>query len=106
MTMSPVAHIVVDDGGVARVAGTRIKVSQLAIDASTWGKSPTEIQEDHPRLTLGQIYAALGYYFDHKAQIDAQIDDDERFADEAKAAAPNPLSRADFEARLLSRLPD
>jgi uncharacterized protein (DUF433 family) len=88
---------------VALIAGTRIKVSQLAIDAAVWGKTPAEIRLGYPQLTLGQVHAALGYYYDHKPQIDAQIEEDERFADEARAARPNPLTREDFEARLRPR---
>lgn len=103
MITALVEHIVIDERGVAHIAGTRIKVSHLAIEATTWERSPQEIREGYPQLTLGQVYAALGYYYDHKLEIDAQIEDDERFADEMRAAQPNPLSRADFDARLHNR---
>ena len=37
------------------------------------GWSPEEIHFQHPHLSLAQIHAALGYYYDHKAEMDAQI---------------------------------
>jgi len=30
-------------------------------------------QADHPTLTFAQIHVALSYYFDHQAEIDAEI---------------------------------
>ena len=35
--------------------------------------SPDEIHFQHPHLSLAQIHAALGYYYDHKEQIDDQL---------------------------------
>jgi len=33
-----------------------------------------ELGAGQPHLTLSQIHAALAYYYDHKAEIDAQIE--------------------------------
>jgi hypothetical protein len=38
-------------------------------------------------LSLGQIYAALSYYFDHKAELDAQIEEQLRFVEDSRASA-------------------
>jgi len=32
------------------------------------------MQQAWPHLTLAQIHAALSYYYDHKAEFDAQIE--------------------------------
>jgi hypothetical protein len=36
-------------------------------------------------LTLGDVHAALAYYFDHREEIDKRIGDDRAFADAMRA---------------------
>ena len=36
--------------------------------------SPEAIHIQHPDLSLAQIHAALAYYYDHKAEFDAEIE--------------------------------
>jgi hypothetical protein len=38
-----------------------------------YGWSPGEMHFQHPDLTLGQIYSALAYYWDHQEEIDNDI---------------------------------
>jgi uncharacterized protein (DUF433 family) len=51
----------------------RIRVAQIAMDHLAHGWSAEEIARQHPYLSLGEVHAALGYYFDHPAEIDAEI---------------------------------
>src|SRR5436190_20220999 len=60
-------------GGKPRIAGTRIKVQHVAVWHERMGMSPDEIVSAYPHLTLADVYAALAYYHDHRAQIDADI---------------------------------
>ena len=53
-----------------------------------------EIHRQHPHLSLGQIYAALAYYFDHKEDLDAQIEDQLKSVEAARASAGQSLVRA------------
>jgi hypothetical protein len=39
--------------------------------AHGWG--PEEIHFQHPHLSLAQIHAALGYYYNHQPELDAQV---------------------------------
>ncbi len=42
---------------------------------------------------MSQIHAALAYYWDHKSEIDAKIDESLRFADQARmVAGPSSVS--------------
>jgi uncharacterized protein (DUF433 family) len=92
MATVAIEHIEVDEKGVARIAGSRIKVQQLVVERQTEGWTLEEIQAQHPHLTLGQIYAAFAYYFDHKAEVDAQIEDSRRYAAKMReAAGESPL---------------
>lgn len=67
------------------IAGTSIMVSDVAIYHNVWGQTPDEIAHGL-RLELGQVHAALAYYFDHKADIDAEIEASNREAEDLKQA--------------------
>lgn len=85
-------HILLDEHGVARIAGTRTKVVGLVLDKLAYGWSPEEIHFQHPRLSLGQIYSALAYYADHRDELDRDIEDRLREVDRLRAeAGPSPL---------------
>ncbi len=55
------------------VAGTRMRVAQIAIEYDRLGWTPDEIVEAHPHLTLAQVHDALSYYYERQAMIDADI---------------------------------
>jgi uncharacterized protein (DUF433 family) len=67
------AHITVGPDNVPMLAGTRIKVVEIALDHLVHGWGVEEIHREFPQLSLGQIHSALGYYYDHQAEIDADI---------------------------------
>src|SRR5438874_9745601 len=66
-------HIVLDDAGVPRIAGTTMKVIELVLERSAYGWSPDELHFQHPYLSLGQIHSALAYYWDHVEELDQDI---------------------------------
>ena len=68
------SHIHLDELGVAWVDDTNIKVVEIASEYLAHGDSPEEMCAQHwGTLSLGQIYAAIGYYFDHQAEIERQL---------------------------------
>lgn len=85
-------HIVLDNRGVARIAGTRWRVSLLVAARQAYGWSPEELHFQHPDLSLGKIYSALAYAADHGESVDAEIARDlEGYENARKAAGPSPL---------------
>jgi uncharacterized protein (DUF433 family) len=87
------AHISYNSDNVPVVAGTRTKVRLIAEDLVYRGWDAEEIHRRYPYLTLGQIHSALAYYFDHKEEMDAEIEELERFAEAMKAKqGPGPVS--------------
>src|SRR5436190_24221312 len=66
-------HIRLDTRSVAWIDDTSTKVVEVALDQVAHGWSAEEIHFQHPHLSLGQIHAALAYYHDHKAELDAEI---------------------------------
>ena len=81
-------YIEVDDRGVAKLIGTRSKVRQVVMDVQN-GMTPEQVHESYPHLSMAQIHAALAYYYDHKAAIDAEIEDGRRMDEEMRAKNPN-----------------
>ncbi len=67
-------HIVLDENGVPIIAGTNMKVIELVLEKMAYGWSPEELHLQHPYLTLGQIYSALAYYWDHREELDQDIE--------------------------------
>jgi uncharacterized protein (DUF433 family) len=103
MSSPLIEHIHLDERGVARIAGTRTKVIHIVMDKLAHSWSPEEIHAQHPHLTLADIHAAFAYYYDHRAELDAEIERDLSTANEADAAAAgSPVSE---KLRKLGKLP-
>jgi uncharacterized protein (DUF433 family) len=64
----------IDERGVAYVLGTTTRVVEVALDAVIGGRTPHEIHEAYPYLSLPQIHAAIGYYHEHQEECDRQIE--------------------------------
>jgi uncharacterized protein (DUF433 family) len=78
----------------AFIAGTRVRVQDIYALAELQGASPDEIARALPHLTLGQVYAALSYYFDHREAILQEMREDEEFANRLRELhGPGPLQQ-------------
>lgn len=60
-------------GGQPRIAGHRITVQNIVVWHERQGKSADEIAAEYD-LSLGDVYAALAYYFDHREAVDQAIE--------------------------------
>src|SRR5437016_3272695 len=100
-TLVPV-HVTIDEHGRAWLCGSRTKVIEIVMDQVAYGWSPEEIHFQHPHLSLGQIHAALSYYYDHKAELDAEMESIlEDYERRKEAAGPSPfVKRMKTEGRL------
>ena len=77
-------HIEIDQNGVPLLAGTTMKVVELVMAQQAYGWSPEELHFQHPDLPLSQIYSALAYYWDHKQELDADIERRSRFVEQMR----------------------
>ena len=78
----------------AYIAGTRTRVQDVYALAEIHGLTPDQIVEQLPHLTLGQVHAALSYYFDHRGQILDELREDEGFVRVMRAqTGPGPLEQ-------------
>ena len=80
MPTTVATHIYLDDRGRPWIEGTNTKVVEVVLDKVAYGWGPDEIHQNHPHLPLSKIYAAFSYYYDHKAEIDAEIERQRRDA--------------------------
>jgi uncharacterized protein (DUF433 family) len=89
-------HYIVIRDGVPRIKKSGLKVVQIAEDLVKAGWDGQEIHENYPWISLPQIYSALAYYFEHKDEMDAEIERRERFDAEMRAKYEDPafLARA------------
>ncbi|HEY2589456.1 MAG TPA: DUF433 domain-containing protein [Tepidisphaeraceae bacterium] len=93
-------HIEKPPGGPARLQRVpRIRVAQIAMDYLAHGWSADEIHRQHPYLSLGEIHAGLGYYFDHQTEIDAEIEAELRDLNQGATNAP----MSPFQARMRAK---
>jgi uncharacterized protein (DUF433 family) len=91
-TQTAYQHIILNEASVPMIAGTTMKVIELVLDHKANGWNPEELQSEHPYLSLGQIYSALAYYWDHQRELDLDIERRMQQADELrKSLKPSPL---------------
>ena len=77
-------------GGKPRIAGHRITVQNIVIWHERMGRSVDEIATEYD-LTLGDVYAALAYYFDHRPEIDRSIEEGDAFVEALRQSTPSKL---------------
>jgi uncharacterized protein (DUF433 family) len=77
---------------VALIEGTNMKVIDLVLETTAYGRSAEELQFQHLYLSLGQIHSALAYYWDHAQGLDRDIERRLERVEKLRAAArPSPL---------------
>lgn len=67
-------HISLDSDGEAVVTDSNTKVSQIVGEIQAHGLSPEELCWQLPHLSLSGVHSALAYYWDHRDQIDREIE--------------------------------
>jgi uncharacterized protein (DUF433 family) len=86
----PSAH----HGEKAVIAGTRIRVVDVYALVEVHGRTPREIVSDFPQLTLGDVHAALTYYWDNEEMYKKQLELEEKLEEEGRKRYPPKLPDA------------
>lgn len=86
-------HIIKADDQPARLERLpRIRVAQIVIDYLNNGWSADEICIHYPHLKLAEVHSAMAYYYDHQAEIDAEIYEEQKTIEEwRKNTPPSPF---------------
>ena len=79
-------------GGKPRIAGHRITIRQIVVWHERLGHSADEIATEYD-LELSDVYAALAYYFDHREEIDQDLEDSAIWIAELRQNTPSLLKQ-------------
>jgi uncharacterized protein (DUF433 family) len=79
-------------GGKPRIAGRRITVHDIVVWHERLGRSADEIAAEYD-LSLADVYAALAYYFDHREDVDRELEQSRAFVAALRARTPSPLKQ-------------
>ncbi|MFN0051587.1 MAG: DUF433 domain-containing protein [Planctomycetales bacterium] len=91
-----------DADGVVRVASTRVTL-ETVVGAFLEGQSAEEITDQYPSLSLGKVYAVIGYYLGHRAAVDAYVHEREQAACATRLENETRFDPIGVRSRLLSR---
>lgn len=79
-TVTAHKYVELDANNVPIIAGTTMKVIELVAGQIANGWSPEELHFQHPYLSMSHIHSALAYYWDHQAELNADIEQREQYA--------------------------
>jgi uncharacterized protein (DUF433 family) len=88
------AHIEIVEGAggpKARIAGSRIRVQDVALWYEKLGLSADEIVDQYPTITLADVHAALAYYWDHRDEIERALAEERSLYEALSRREPGPL---------------
>ncbi len=78
-------------GGRPCIAGHRMRVQDIVVLHEMRGMSTKAILAEYPGISLADVYAALVYYFDNPAEIDAGFRKADEWAEWAKMHCPSQI---------------
>lgn len=87
LTATEYKYVQLDERNVPIIAGTTMKVVELITSVKAYGWSPDELHFNYPYLTMSQIHSALAYYWDHKEEIEADMEQREQYAEQLQREA-------------------
>ena len=87
-------HIRLDAQERPWIDDTNVKVIEVVLDHLAYGWNAETIHENHPHLSLAQVYAALAWYYDHQVEMDGEIErQEERIRALRAASKPSSLQQ-------------
>ena len=93
LTNTEYKYIQLNENNVPIIEGTTMKVVELITSKIAYGWSPEELHLNYPHVSLSKVCAALTYYWDHQAEIDADIERRFEYAERLRReAGPSPLA--------------
>jgi uncharacterized protein (DUF433 family) len=88
-------HITKDSavcGGKACIKTTRIRVLDIVSATEQLALSPDEVCDQYPELTLAHVHSALAYYYDHREEIQAEIESERNAVDRFQRDHPGQVA--------------
>lgn len=101
-TATDYKYIELNDDGIAIIADSSMKVTELMTHHLAYGWSPEELHFQFPHISLSKIYSALAYYWDFKDILDGEMQQRlERVKTLRQSAAPSRIAQKLREAGAL-----
>jgi uncharacterized protein (DUF433 family) len=91
-----------DADGVVRVGGTRVTLDTI-VAAFKDGATAEEIVFQYPSLNLPDVYFAIGYYLQRRAEVEAYLLQRQQLADEMRQQNEARFDSRGIRDRLLAR---
>lgn len=92
----------VNADGVVRVGETRVTLDTV-VQAFGDGATAEEIAQQYPSVRLADIYAVIGYYLQHQADVEAYLRQQRQEAEEVRRENEARFDPSGVRARLLAR---
>jgi uncharacterized protein (DUF433 family) len=96
------APLAVDRDGVMRIGTTRVTLATV-VAAFHDGAAAETIAQQYPSLTLADVYAVIGYYLRHQADVDAYLAEQQAEGDLVRQQNEARFSPVGVRDRLLAR---
>lgn len=91
-----------DADGVVRVRGTRVSLDSV-IYAFNEGSTPEEIVQQYTTLDLADVYAVIGYYLQHRGEVNEYLAARRSQRDEIRKEVESRFDPHGIRDRLLAR---
>jgi uncharacterized protein (DUF433 family) len=91
-----------DADGVVRVGGTRVSLDSV-IYAFNEGSMPEEIVQQYTTLDLADVYAVIGYYLQHRGEVNEYLAARRAQRDEIRKEVESRFDPHGIRDRLLAR---
>ncbi|WP_346293267.1 DUF433 domain-containing protein [Sphaerothrix gracilis] len=101
-TATDYKHIWLDDDQVPFIVNTTMKVVELVTAYLVHGWSPEELHFQYPHVSLGKVHSALAYYWDHKAELDADMQRRYEVSEQLRHQQPENRIKTILQARRLT----
>ncbi len=97
MMDTPVMHIMLDEDGIPRTINRFVKVKMI-VQRHLYAQETLQEIADFYEISLADVHAAMAYYYDNQATLDAQFKHAEALR--AQSGVDGAAFRAEVEARL------
>jgi uncharacterized protein (DUF433 family) len=91
-----------NDDGVVYVGNTRVPL-ETVVGVFNEGATPEEITIQYPALSLADVYLVIGYYLQHRDEVDIYIRQAEMHSEQVRRENQTRFDTTSLRERLLAR---
>ena len=92
-----------DGDGVIHIGKSRVTLQAVVADFHR-GASPEEMTHHYSALSLSEVYVVIGYYLQHRSEVDMYVQQQRQLSDEARREYETDNPNDPLRQRLLERV--